>query len=103
MFHTEMLVLFGVGWALLILAAGFGVYGFATGRRQAWVFWLCPLLYSWFMTKRPSQFPRWVLPLLPFVAVAGAARHGRDRRGCPEVARVADRPSGAARGQATTR
>ena len=72
-FHTEILVRFGVGWALLILAAGYGVYGLATGRRDAWVFWLFPLLYSWFTTKRPSQFPRWVFPLLPFVAVAGAA------------------------------
>ena len=72
-FHTEILVRFGVGSALLILAAGYGVYGLATGRRHAWVFWLFPLLYSWFTTKRPSQFPRWVFPLLPFVAVAGAA------------------------------
>jgi len=72
-FHTEILVRFGVGWALLILAAGYGVYGLATGRKDAWVFWLFPLLYSWFTTKRPSQFPRWVFPLLPFVAVAGAA------------------------------
>jgi Dolichyl-phosphate-mannose-protein mannosyltransferase len=72
-FHIEILVRFGVGWALLILAAGYGVYGLATGRRDAWVFWLFPLFYSWFTTKRPSQFPRWVFPLLPFVAVAGAA------------------------------
>jgi 4-amino-4-deoxy-L-arabinose transferase-like glycosyltransferase len=72
-FHTEILVRFGAGWALLILAAGYGVYGLAMGRRDAWVFWLFPLLYSWFTTKRPSQFPRWVFPLLPFVAVAGAA------------------------------
>ena len=64
---------FGVGWALLVLAAGYGAYGLATGRRDAWVFWLFPLFYSWFTTKRPSQFPRWVFPLLPFVAVAGAA------------------------------
>jgi len=72
-FQTETLASFGVGWALLILAAGYGVYGLATGQRQAWVFWLFPLLYCWFVTKRPSQFARWVLPLLPFVAVAGAA------------------------------
>lgn len=72
-FHTETLALFGVGWALLILAAGYGVYGLATGQRQAWLFWLFPLLYCWFVTKRPSQFQRWVFPLLPFVAVAGAA------------------------------
>jgi hypothetical protein len=71
-FQTETLVYFGVGWALLIVAAGYGVYGLATGQRQAWVFWLFPLLYCWFVTKRPSQFQRWVFPLLPFVAVAGA-------------------------------
>ena len=72
-FHTEILARFGVGWVLLALAAAFGVHGLATGRPHAWVFWLCPLIYSWFTTKRPSQFPRWVLPLLPFVAVAGAS------------------------------
>ena len=72
-FHSYILGRFGVGWALLILAAAFGVHGLATGRPHAWVFWLCPLLYSWFTTKRPSQFPRWVFPLLPFVAVAGAS------------------------------
>ena len=31
------------------------------------------LLYISFMTGRPSQFPRWVYPLVPFVAVAGAS------------------------------
>ena len=72
-FHTDILARFGVGWMLLILAAAFGVHGLATGRPHAWVFWLCPLIYSWFTTKRPSQFPRWVFPLLPFVAVAGAS------------------------------
>ena len=72
-FHTGILARFGVGWMLLALAAAFGVHGLATGRPHAWVFWLCPLIYSWFTTKRPSQFPRWVFPLLPFVAVAGAS------------------------------
>ena len=72
-FHSYILGRFGVGWVLLILAAAFGAHGLATGRPHAWVFWLCPLLYSWFTTKRPSQFPRWVFPLLPFVAVAGAS------------------------------
>ena len=71
-FHTGILARFGVGWVLLILAGGYGAYGLATGRRHAWVFWTFALLYSWFATKRPSQFPRWVFPLLPFVAVAGA-------------------------------
>ena len=100
-FHTDILARFGVGWVLLILAAAFGVHGLATGRPHAWVFWLCPLIYSWFTTKRPSQFPRWVFPLLPFVAVAGASAL---------VAIVAivrkwpvwtNRPSGAVLGKAT--
>jgi 4-amino-4-deoxy-L-arabinose transferase-like glycosyltransferase len=71
-FHTRILADFGVGWALLILGAGCGAWGLATGRPRAWAFWVFPLLYSWFTTKRPSQFPRWVFPLLPLVAVAAA-------------------------------
>jgi hypothetical protein len=62
----------GPGWPLLLLAAGWGVWSLSSGRRDAWVFWVFPILYSWFTTHRPSQFPRWVFPLLPFVAVAGA-------------------------------
>ena len=79
-FHTDILARFGVGWVLLILAAAFGVHGLATGRPHAWVFLLCPLISSWFTTKRPSQFPRWVFPLLPFVAVAGASALVATRR-----------------------
>jgi 4-amino-4-deoxy-L-arabinose transferase-like glycosyltransferase len=71
--HRDILARFGPGWPLLALAAAHGVYTLAHGKPQAWVFWACPLLYSWFTTQRPSQFPRWVYPLLPFVAVAGAA------------------------------
>jgi len=62
-----------IGWALLALGAVTGAYALARGDRRAWVFWLLPILYSWFTTRRPSQFTRWVYPLLPFVAVAGAA------------------------------
>lgn len=72
-FHTRILAEFGVGWALLVLAGAYGAYSLTKGRVPVWVFWLFPLVYSWFTTKRPSQFPRWVFPLLPFVAVAGAA------------------------------
>jgi 4-amino-4-deoxy-L-arabinose transferase-like glycosyltransferase len=70
--HFEILRDFGPGWPMLLAAAGFGVYGLAAGRAQAWIFWTFPLLYSWFTTQRPSQFPRWVYPVAPFLAVAGA-------------------------------
>lgn len=51
------------------------------GSRVAWVFWLLPVLYSWFTTQRPSQLPRWVYPLFPFVAAAGAAALAATVRG----------------------
>ncbi len=94
-FHTDILARFGVGWVLLILAAAFGVHGLATGRPHAWVFWLCPLIYSWFTTKRPSQFPRWVFPLLPFVAVAGASALVATAAAVRKWPAWANRPSGA--------
>jgi hypothetical protein len=72
-FHTVILDRFGPGWPLLVLAAAFGIWGLVRGNGTAWVFWSFPLLYSWFTTQRPSQFPRWVYPLVPFLAVAGAA------------------------------
>ena len=62
---------FGAGWPLLWLAAGFTVVALCVGRARDLTFLSFPLLYLWFMTKRPSQFPRWVFPLVPFVAVAG--------------------------------
>jgi Dolichyl-phosphate-mannose-protein mannosyltransferase len=70
--HRNVLATVGSGWPLLLLAAGWGVWTLATGAPRAWLFWSFPLLYSWFTTHRPSQFARWVFPLLPFVAVAGA-------------------------------
>lgn len=72
-FYTMILGRFGPGWPLLVLAAAFGVYGLSTRRAEMWIFWAFPLLYISFMTGRPAQFPRWVYPLLPFVAVAGAS------------------------------
>lgn len=72
-FYMMILGRFGPGWPLLILAAGFGVYGLSTRRAEMWIFWAFPLLYLSFMTGRPAQFPRWVYPLVPFVAVAGAS------------------------------
>jgi hypothetical protein len=71
-FHTTVLQRSGIGWVAMLVAAVVGVHGLVTGQRHAWVFWAFPLLYSWFTTKRPSQFPRWVFPLLPFVAVAAS-------------------------------
>lgn len=70
--HREVLTRFGPRWPLLLLGAGWGAWGLASGRPRAWLFWSLPLLYSWFTTQRPSQFPRWVYPLLPFMAAAGA-------------------------------
>jgi Dolichyl-phosphate-mannose-protein mannosyltransferase len=72
-FHRVILDRFGPGWPLLLLAAGFGVWGLVAGGGRSWVYWSFPLIYSWFTTQRPSQFPRWVYPLVPFVAVAGGA------------------------------
>lgn len=72
-YHRMILTDHAIGWLALTVAVGYGVHGLVTGGRYAWVFWTFPLLYSWFTTKRPSQFPRWVFPLLPFVAIAAAA------------------------------
>jgi 4-amino-4-deoxy-L-arabinose transferase-like glycosyltransferase len=72
-FQAGVLARFGIGWPLLILGAAAGAWRLASGDRVAWVFWVLPILYSWFTTKVPSQFPRWVYPLLPFVTVAAAA------------------------------
>lgn len=72
-FYVMILDRFGPGWPLLLFAAAFAVYGLCTRKIPLWIFLSFPLLYLWFMTKRPSQFPRWVYPLLPFAAVAGAA------------------------------
>ena len=70
--YVAILTRFGPGLPLLILAGGFTVYGLVTRRVRFWILFAFPLLYVWFMTLRPSQFPRWVYPLVPFVAIAGA-------------------------------
>ena len=72
-FYVMILDRFGPGWPILLLAAAFAVYGLTTRKVPLWIFLSFPLLYLWFMTKRPAQFPRWVYPLLPFAAVAGAS------------------------------
>ncbi|MEO7275770.1 MAG: glycosyltransferase family 39 protein [Vicinamibacterales bacterium] len=72
-FYLAILDRFGAGWPLLWLAAGFTLVALCAGRARDLAFLSFPLLYLWFMTKRPSQFPRWVFPLVPFVTVAGVA------------------------------
>jgi len=61
----------GVGILLLAAAACFTVYALAMPRTQTLIFLAFPVLYMWFMTHRPSQFARWVFPLMPFAAIAG--------------------------------
>jgi hypothetical protein len=70
--HRAVLATVGPGWPLLVLAAAWGAWVLATAQARPWILWSFPLLYSWFTTHRPAQFPRWVFPLLPFVAIAGA-------------------------------
>jgi 4-amino-4-deoxy-L-arabinose transferase-like glycosyltransferase len=70
--HREVLTGVGPGWPLLVIGAAWGAWGLASGQPRAWLFWAFPLLYSWFTTHRPSQFARWVYPLLPFTSIAAA-------------------------------
>jgi hypothetical protein len=69
--YVATLTRFATGWPLLLLAAGFAIAGLVTHEIDTLTFLSFPLLYLAFMIQRPSQFPRWVYPLLPFVAVAG--------------------------------
>jgi hypothetical protein len=71
-FHVAILDRFGPGLPLLVLAGAYAVHALATWRTRRLVVLAFPLLYIWFMTLRPAQFPRWVFPLVPFAAVAGA-------------------------------
>jgi 4-amino-4-deoxy-L-arabinose transferase-like glycosyltransferase len=72
-FYADTLIGMGVGWPLVLLAAGFAVHALSARQSRLWIVISFPLLYIWFMTGRPSQFPRWVYPMLPFVAVGGAS------------------------------
>ncbi len=72
-FYALILGRFGTGVALLVLAAAFTVYALATRRLDFWIAVSFPILYLAFMTGRPSQFPRWVYPMLPFVAIMSTA------------------------------
>jgi hypothetical protein len=70
-FYVMVLARFGPGVVLGLLAGAFAVYALATRDKTRWIFVSFPLLYLWFMTQRPAQFPRWVFPLVPFVTIAG--------------------------------
>ncbi len=63
----------GAGWPIVFLAGAFTAYALSTRDPRLWIVVSFPLLYIWFMTGRPSQFARWVYPMLPYVSVAGAA------------------------------
>ncbi len=71
-FYTSTIAAFGTGWPLLVLAMIGGVFALAGGRSAVWVLLAFPLSYWWFMARTPSQLPRWVYPLTPFVAVLGS-------------------------------
>jgi 4-amino-4-deoxy-L-arabinose transferase-like glycosyltransferase len=72
-FYAMILSRYGTGAALLVLAGAFTIYALATRRLEYWVVISFPTLYLAFMTGRPSQFPRWVYPMVPFVSVIAAA------------------------------
>jgi len=72
-FYSRILGTQGPGWALLVLAAGYTVWGLGTGERVSTILLAFPVSYMWFMTQRHAQFARWIYPLVPFVAIAGAA------------------------------
>jgi len=71
--YAMILGRFGTGQALTAAAVLFSIGTLATRRLSWWILVSFPLLYFGFMTSRPSQFPRWVYPLLPFVAIASSA------------------------------
>jgi hypothetical protein len=71
--YTSLLADYGVGWPLLLLAAGCAVFGLATKNRRVWVLLAFPIPYLWFMTLKRALFVRWLDVLVPFIAVAGAA------------------------------
>ena len=71
LFYTNALAR-SLGWPLLVMGGTVLSLALAVGRAPARGQVLLPLAYTWFMTQRPSQFERWVLPVLPFVAVAAS-------------------------------
>jgi hypothetical protein len=71
--YLATLVSLGGGWPVVVLAAAFAAYALSTRDPRLWMVVAFPVLYIWFMTQRPSQFVRWVYPMLPYVAVCAAA------------------------------
>jgi 4-amino-4-deoxy-L-arabinose transferase-like glycosyltransferase len=72
-FYPITLAWAGPGWPMVLLAAAFAIYALSTRQLKFWIFVSFPLAYIWFMAQRPLQVPRWVYPVVPFVAVGGGA------------------------------
>lgn len=70
--YASLLSSYGLGWPVMVCAAGFLVWSLAAGKRLIWVFLAFPVAYLWFMTLKSAMFPRWLYVLVPFIAVAGA-------------------------------
>ena len=70
--YTRTIAESGTGWPLLILATIWVVLALAGGRSGRWLLLAFPLAYLGFMSQSPSQLPRWIYPMVPFVAVAGS-------------------------------
>lgn len=76
-FYMMILDRFGPGVGLMALAGAFAAYTLSTRRKDRWTFVSFPLWYLAVMASRPSQFPRWVFPLLPFATIAAVAAIGQ--------------------------
>ncbi len=71
-FYVDRLGAAGVGWPLVLFAGATVAVALASRRRDGWILAAFPLPYVWFMTQQEAQFSRWVYPIVPFVAIAGA-------------------------------
>ncbi|HUF46462.1 MAG TPA: glycosyltransferase family 39 protein [Vicinamibacterales bacterium] len=91
-FYGVILADWAVGWPLLILAGVAAAWGLASNSHRLWVLVAFPLPYIWFMSQQPAQFSRWVYPLTPFVAVAGAVGLWWLHAAAGRTARLARRP-----------
>jgi hypothetical protein len=72
-FYSRILGTAGSRIGAMVLAAGYTVWGLGTGERVSTIPPRFSVSYMWFMTQRHAQFSRWIYPLVPFVAIAGAA------------------------------
>lgn len=71
-FYVDRLGAAGVGWPLVLFAGATAAVALASRRRDGWILAAFPLPYVWFMTQQEAQFSRWVYPVVPFMALAGA-------------------------------